>query len=67
MQQQFYFNSLCVSKNQTPPFILKELQRRSTEEATTTVAAMTKKNVPKNRGTCIPCALIGYIEIQANE
>nr|XP_022295645.1 receptor-type tyrosine-protein phosphatase eta-like isoform X3 [Crassostrea virginica] len=32
----------------------EELQRRSTEEATTTVAAMTKKNVPKNRGTCIP-------------
>nr|XP_022294152.1 sushi, von Willebrand factor type A, EGF and pentraxin domain-containing protein 1-like isoform X2 [Crassostrea virginica] len=32
----------------------EELQRRSTEDSTTTVAAMTKKNVPKNRGTCIP-------------
>ena len=37
--------------------ILKELQRRSTEDSTTTVAAMTKKNVPKNRDTCIPCTL----------
>ena len=37
--------------------ILQELQRRSTEDATTTVAAMAKKNAPKNGGTCIPCTL----------
>ena len=41
--------------------ILKELQRRSTEDATTTVAAMIKENAPKNGGTCIPCTLTKYI------
>lgn len=43
--------------------ILQELQQRSTEDATTTVAAMTKKNALKNGGTCIPCTLTEYIEI----
>ena len=59
------FYSLCILriKKLNLFMILQELQQRSTEDATTTVAAMTKKNALKNGATCIPCTLTEYIEI----